>query len=619
MSNALSLSSVKRKSASAFKRFLKNTSGSITQMFSYLLIPGFITFGAAVDFARTTREQSNFYAAVDAAALAIAADERAAVTGLTESQKAQRIDELKIYAKKYIDANYVDKSFGEANVSLDLSITGQAINLNAELEYPTLMLSTFGGPDTMTLRSNSRVQLAMRPIELVMVMDTTGSMKNDMSGLKEAANKLLATLYSDESPTNKTMKSEFIRTALVPFSGAVRLDTAAYDFDLGWIDTAGTNPLSRINFNDVTWNNYNAWAKLKRNSTAFHTWNGCVESRSRLAGGINHITSDVAPTSSNINSKFPAYFNPDSPSWYNNSSGYASYWVNGGSSQNGVWNNGYIGTLSNYTTGAPTTSLLAPSGSNRTGYDDSTIGNNSTSFSARFTNAKKYENKNIGEETFSLGGDGVTWSVTRGPWVNCTASKVVPMTYDRTKVEAGIASMRAYGGTNIAEGLAWGMRAISPSEPFTKVQGAPGISASTIAPYNGPRWQKIIVLMTDGENDPYSKYSDGTLVNFTDTGTSYNSFGFSKTTTTGGLNRYGSTSFSGAGHVLDDYTEEMCDSLKANGVTIYTVGFRVDSQLMEDCATSPSHYKSANSLPELVAYFDHIGQDVLNKMVYVSR
>ncbi len=61
--------------------------------------------------------------------------------------------------------------------------------------------------------------------------------------------------------------------------------------------------------------------------------------------------------------------------------------------------------------------------------------------------------------------------------------------------------MTAAGNTLIGEGLAWGMRSISNTEPLTQVQGTASISAATISPFNDVRWQKTVVLMTDGDND----------------------------------------------------------------------------------------------------------------------
>ena len=101
-----------------------------------------------------------------------------------------------------------------------------------------------------------------------------------MAQAKVAAHDLLKTLYAG-TPA-QVPESEYLRTALVPFSAAVRLNKNAYDFNLGWIDTTGANPLSKLNFTTSTvYNNYTAWGKLKSNSSTYMSWNGCVEARAR--------------------------------------------------------------------------------------------------------------------------------------------------------------------------------------------------------------------------------------------------------------------------------------------------------------------------------------------------
>jgi Flp pilus assembly protein TadG len=609
-----------------FKRFLKNSSGSLTPMMGLAAIPFFLAAGMAIDMSRVTREQTAFYGAVDGAALAIAADERSALDILgSDAAKESMRRKLEQYAQSYLEQNYRDVSGGEAKVNVDLSISGSDIKLDADIDFPMTVMR-LAGIDKMSLKASSTIKKAMKPIELTMVLDTTGSMRDDMVALKTSANKLLATLYSDGAAKN--MSSEYIRVSLVPFSGAVRLNTSAFDYDAGWIDTTGANPLSHINFTDPTWHNFMAWGRLMATSTAPQRWNGCVEARTHNYLGTNYITEDIEPDITNPASLFPAYFNPDSPSFYSTGSGNsANYPTNtSGSMATGSWNNNYINAYTGYApTGTSNSSLLAPAGSRKTGFDDSAIGNvnagtagaTGTVFQARFKNQAKYDGRVVGNETYTA--SGTSWSVNAGPWVNCTASAVVPMTYDRSKVEAGISAMKAYGGTNIAEGLAWGRRVLSPTAPFKRVEGFGSIAATTIAPYNGPRWQKILVLMTDGQNDPYVRTGSGTAVSRTDTGTSYNAFGYSLVPTTAGLNRYGSTTFANADDTLDSYTTSMCTKLKADGVTIYTVAYRVSSTLMSGCATSAAHYKQANDAVELAAFFDHIGQDVLNKMIYVSK
>ncbi len=62
-------------------------------------------------------------------------------------------------------------------------------------------------------------------------------------------------------------------------------------------------------------------------------------------------------------------------------------------------------------------------------------------------------------------------------------------------------------------------------------------------------------------------------------------------------------------------TAEACTSIKAAGVTIYTVVFGVDdpagAQLMKDCATSAGNFYSAATGADLSAAFASIGQSLV--------
>jgi hypothetical protein len=219
----------------------------------------------------------------------------------------------------------------------------------------------------------------------------------------------------------------------------------------------------------------------------------------------------------------------------------------------------------------------------------------------------KYVDKNVGAESTS----------TDGPWKNCTASTIVPMTYDRAKVEAGIDAMVASGPTVIPEGLAWGWRAISPTEPFTKVEGAGSLTATTISPYNDVRWQKIMVLMTDGDND----VSPG---GYTMNGSTYVAYG--RQSETLATNRYGTTSTGSIEGALDTAMTTICTEVKAKGVKLYVAAFgtgisTATKNLLKSCASDPdsNYYAEATTSADLTAFFDHIGQDVLNKSIYVAN
>jgi hypothetical protein len=581
MSHTAPVSGSKSKVTRSFKRFLANEKGTMLQLFAASAMPFFLAAGLAVDMSRINREQSSFFSAMDAAALAIASDERSAIDSLPTAQQATRLAELEELAKKYVRANYRDASGGTAQFDIDLKVTGQKIEIDGTLEFPMTIMK-LAGYNTYTLREHTEVMKAMRPIELVMVMDTTGSMNDPMSGYtkmywaKKAGNTLLDTLYSG-TQTN-VPRSEFIRVGLVPFSAAVRLNQSAHDFDMDWIDTAGDNPLSRINFDasgaPATWNNFSAWNQLKVNSTTRLQWNGCVETRARGSAGAltDYNVNDVAPDSIDGNTLFPAYFAPDM--------------------RNGAYND-YISGTSLTSVGSECRGLTSTQCS-------------STSNANQFLkqeNYRKYIDKVTGAESPS----------NDGPWNNCTATPVVPMTYDRASVASGLNSMSPNGNTNIPEGLAWGWRVISPGAPFTQVGASGSIPSAPIAPYNGPKWQKFIVLMSDGDN-----VAGSDALNLTTYGS--NGFGVETTAT----NRFGTTT-GPFNSVLDNNMAAVCSKIKATGVKIYVTSFgdgisSASRTRLQNCAsTGPGYYTHASGPSELTAFFDHIGKDVVSKSIYVAK
>jgi Flp pilus assembly protein TadG len=567
------------------KAFRNNCLGSVTQITAVAALPMLLAAGAAIDTVRINREQVAFDAAVDSAALAVAADDRASLAGLSDAQVTARIAELEEFAKKYMAENYTPQYGSSQEMDVDIDITGAAIDLTASHNFPTTIMS-LTGIDEVNLSSHSQIMKAMRPIEMVLVMDTTGSMSSSgkLDGAKTAARNLLSTVYGGSA--SSVTESEYLRVALVPFAAGVRLNPSAYDFNLNWIDTTGANPLSKLNFNDSTWNNYMAWSQLNRTSSIKHTWNGCVEARMRGddAANTDYNVNDVAPTSGVT--RFPAYFAPDSPS-FANLSAYGSY-------QNYSFSGTYIPE-----SGTPS-EVAGMSSAQRT--DTSTAG-----LVYRQQNQAKYINRNIGAESLT--------SATEGPWKGCAKTAIVPLTYKRANVEAGITAMVAAGNTLIAEGVAWGWRVLSPTEPFTKVEASTSFPADTISTYHHPRWLKIMVVMTDGDNDISAGVD-------TLNGTTYTAYGRGKETLAD--NRFGTTSDSSIMGKLDDAMAAACTQAKAEGIELYVTSFgsgvsSATRAKLQACATDADNYQHASSSADLSAFFNHIGQDVLNKAIYVSK
>ncbi|MCB1376758.1 MAG: VWA domain-containing protein [Alphaproteobacteria bacterium] len=548
-----------------FGRYLKQTSGNVTMMLALSAVPVSAIVGAAVDYANITRDMAAFQAAADAAVLAVASSDRASLSNLDDEQKAQRISELEDDAARFIVKNYNSKGSDVAPSDVALAIDGASVILTTTHEVPTLWLGSLGiyGP---TVTVTSEVKKAARPVELVMVMDTTGSMGTTyMNQAKTAARNLLNTLYGGDAEAEP--ESEYIRIGLVPFSGAVRLDQDAYDFDLDWIDTSGAAAVSKLNFNDTEWHNYMAWQQLSN-----RPWNGCVEARA--TSGDYNVT-DTPPTGGD--SLFTPYFAPDEPTF------------SGSTSSPYNFLNSYIGN-----SGSP---------NEQSGISTSTSSSNHIN---RQNNEKKYVGRTISSENNS----------SYGPWFNCAKSALVPLTYDRAKVEAGINAMTASGSTVIPEGLAWGWRALSPTEPLTKVEAGPTQPAGTISAYNHPKWQKILVLMTDGENDVLS---NGNQINSLN-GTWYSAYGRGKAATG---NRFGTTNSNQVNGALDTAMSTLCENIKAQGIVVYTVAFRVNSTSIQNrlrsCASTDAHYSYAANGVALAAIFNHIGENVANTSIYLSK
>jgi Flp pilus assembly protein TadG len=574
----------RRSVRNALGNYLRRTGGNVTMITALSIVPLAAVAGAALDYANINRDITAFQNAADSAVLAVTASDKARITGLTGSALAARMAELDKIATDYIAANYVPRNGHDPDFTLSLAIDGQKVKLTAVHKVELTWLGALGiqGPNVTIV---SEVKKAARPVELVMVMDTTGSMGTTyMAQARTAAKNLLQKLYG--GTLAQQPDSEYIRIGLVPFSAAVRLDTSAYDYDPNWIDTTGAAPVSKLNFSDPTWHNYMAWSKLRTTTGASIPWNGCVEARYG-----NYAIDDTPPSSGST--LFTPYFAPDEPAV---SSGYYNNYITGSGSPNETTN---IATTSSPTNWGSTYSCSGFSSSSTT----------TTSLSCRQNNVNKYVNKQISPESSSQ----------YGPWFNCAASKIVPLTYSRARVEAGIDAMSAQGSTVIPEGMAWGWRVLSPTEPFTKVEGSTNQAASTIAPYDSPRWQKIMVLMTDGENDVLSNGSQVNALN----GTWYSSYGRGKAALSGGYNRFGTTTISSIGPALDDKLTTLCNSVKAAGITIYTVAFRVTAPVIQNrlkaCASGDDKYSYAADGVALAAIFNHIGENVANTNISLSK
>jgi Flp pilus assembly protein TadG len=192
------------------KAFRDNQTGNTSIIFALAAIPMFLGAGAAIDMARVNEASTHFAAALDAAALAAAAD----TTGKTEAQ-------LEILARAYLDNNYGDSDVKKI-LAFDLKSFPDRIEVTGTTRVKTTIMS-LAQIDYVDLDLAAEVIKAGSSIEVSLVLDNTGSMATGtkMASLKAAAKNFVNTVvWTGSTPY-------YSKVAIVPYSMGVNVDTYA--------------------------------------------------------------------------------------------------------------------------------------------------------------------------------------------------------------------------------------------------------------------------------------------------------------------------------------------------------------------------------------------------------
>jgi Flp pilus assembly protein TadG len=202
-----------------------------------------------------------------------------------------------------------------------------------------------------------------------------------------------------------------------------------------------------------------------------------------------------------------------------------------------------------------------------------------------------------------------------GPNLDCPSLPILPETASKSAVAAVINKMVPVyrGGTFINLGLQAGWWTLSPNW-----QGLWGIPSMPLA-YNTPYMRKVIVLMTDGNNQWYD-WPDGVPGQVPPTAPPT---GVPKWTADGDADftAYGrlltntrAVSPANITTTLNTWMLQMCTTIKQNGIIIYTILFNNNDSatqaLFRSCASSPSDYFLSPSDTALESAFTQIGQEL---------
>ena len=172
--------------------------GSSAMMMAAALIPTIAAFGSAIDAGRMYVVKSQLQAGVDAAALA-----GARAFGITDTSANGRLAQ----ANAYFSGNFSTEPAYMGVTELQVLPTFETLNginvttVTASATVPMTFMRIFGISDQV-MTAVAKAELQPRPLEAMMVLDNTGSMKANLSGgrtritaLKEAASDFVDILY----------------------------------------------------------------------------------------------------------------------------------------------------------------------------------------------------------------------------------------------------------------------------------------------------------------------------------------------------------------------------------------------------------------------------------------
>ena len=199
-----------------------------------------------------------------------------------------------------------------------------------------------------------------------------------------------------------------------------------------------------------------------------------------------------------------------------------------------------------------------------------------------------------------------------GPNIGCP-TPILPLTNSYADVDAAVDALSAWnrGGTLGDIGMAWGIRTLSPGEPFTESTELDPKTGATL--WDSPRWRKAIMIMTDGDNLFYDLPGDAGPNEAHPGKSDYTAYGRLGESQANAI--FNTNNANNAKGIVDTRLKSLCTTAKDQDVIIYTVTFGSSpssstKQIFQDCASDPGKYYHAPSQTELENAFGTIGAEL---------
>ncbi len=193
------------------RKFIRSEKGTAGLLFGLAAIPIVVLAGGVVDYTFAENEREKLQAALDAGTLA------AMHTDELDEQQAREV------LLRYLKANYsgsgrVKVDFDHLEVSLENTGAGsRRLSVSLEAQVKTAFLGLIG-LNEMNIEIQAEAKNSVGGLEVVMVLDNTGSMRGrKIRELKRAASELVDTL------AEMAEKAAWIKVGLVPYTSYVNV------------------------------------------------------------------------------------------------------------------------------------------------------------------------------------------------------------------------------------------------------------------------------------------------------------------------------------------------------------------------------------------------------------
>jgi len=550
------------------RAFLRSTSGNFAVVFAVALPAIMASVGLAVDYANLTDVKTRLQSAADAGVQAASRE------GASE---AQRNEIFSAFLQANLRKNGV--SITSSGIDIEAGINHLSISGHVTADVDLYFMDRMGVRQVSVTASTFR---STKSMEIAVVLDNTGSMgSGGINALKNASRALVDAVETGRAP------NQDVRMSLVPFVTSVNIKGEGFDID--WIDTTGQSLYNGWNFLDSTLRQRRRdgerMAQLPEGYGSNATGNGsgggqackdqgkdqpAIKKRERCLAADKYPHHLYLFQQSNVDWKgcvearpYPHNFRIDAPDKNKPATLFVPYFAPD-----------EFGTR------------MSQGGNNSASYNNSWLEDEVTGTEAEIQRSTL---KYINPASKSINNTG---PLTIGPNRACP-TPIVPLTSDFSKIRAGINAMNYWNGsgTNIAEGLAWGWRVLSPQAPYTEA-----------GEFDSTERQKYMVLMTDGRNVSFG--ASGTM-NRSD----YGAYNFLANGLIGGTVNQGTVE-----GIVNGWTLDMCTRMKAQGIEIFTVVYNETAasvhNMFRNCASRPENFYMTNNTAALNNAFSNIGRQM---------